>query len=264
MFICNFDTILIDLPGPLAVRFYGLAYLLAFFLAFLLVPYALRLQNHKFDKARISDLVFYIFLSMLIGARLGHFIFYSPQTFLTNPLEVLYLWHGGMSFHGGLIGVVLACVFLAPKYKLPRLLLGDVLILPSLLALFLGRLANFINCELPGRVADLPWSVIFPRFDSFPRHPAVLYEATLYLVISVFLFFYLRSRPRIGNPFFAGLLLLGLARFINEFFREPDYFVYSWFTVGQVLTLPLIFLSVYFIFLGRYCHSEQAKSSQDD
>jgi len=249
-FICNFDPVMLNLAG-LSLRWYGFMYLLGFLAVFVLGQWQIKLRKIRLTPEKFFDLIFWIFVSMVIGARLGHFIFYDIYHLFS--VELLQVWHGGMSFHGGLLGVVLSGLFLAKKYKLTHLQLADLLTLPSVLALALGRIGNFINCELWGRVSDVPWAVIFPRADLFPRHPAQLYEFVLYFLIFLILFFMIRYRKsRAGVVFFWGLVLLSVARMGNEFFREPDYFVWNWVTIGQVLSLPVLLAGVFgLIYLHR-------------
>lgn len=248
-FVCNFDPTLFTI-GTFSVRFYGLAYLASFLLVLFFVPYQLRIRQEIFSKQKIYDLLFWIFVCMIIGARLGYFIFYNSAYFISDPLEIFRVWNGGMSFHGGLIGVAISGIILAPKYNLSRKLLADLLIFPSCLALMLGRLANFLNCEIWGRAYSGPLAMIFPRAGDIPRHPAQLYGAALYLLVFIILYLLLvYRRPRFGVLFSAGLTLLGTARFINEFFREPDYFVYDWLTIGQLLSIPLILIGLFFFFI---------------
>lgn len=240
-FVCDFSPVIFSFFG-LNLHWYGLMYFLSFFAIFGLGLWQIRLRGLSISRDNFFDLIFWIFICMVIGARLGHFIFYnSAQLF---SLEVLRIWHGGMSFHGGLLGVVASAYLLAPKYNLKRLELADLLIVPSALALSLGRIGNFINCELWGRVSDLPWAIIFPRADLLPRHPAQLYGSFLYFAIFVILVLCTRAKWHSGKVFFLGLVLLGLARFCNEFFREPDYFVWGWFTIGQLLSLPVLLAGI--------------------
>ena len=230
--------------GPLAVRWYGLMYLLGFGAAYLLIGHLARLRNLALTKDGISDLLFYAVLGVVLGGRLGYVLFYNPAQYLSRPLEVFAVWQGGMSFHGGLLGVVAASVIFFRRRKLPILLAGDVLATSATIGLGLGRIGNFINGELWGRVTDQPWGIVFPGGGSLPRHPSQLYEATLEGFV-LFLILYLLHRLKVteGVPFCSFFVGYGLFRFLVEFVRQPDAhlgFLWGGATMGQLLSLPMI------------------------
>ncbi|MBW2512436.1 MAG: prolipoprotein diacylglyceryl transferase, partial [Deltaproteobacteria bacterium] len=163
--------------GPLAVRWYGLMYLLGFVAAYMLIRHLVRLRNLALDKDGVSDLLFYGVLGVVLGGRLGYVLFYNPLQYLSRPLDIFAIWQGGMSFHGGLLGVVIASLIFCRRRTLPILLTGDILVTSAPIGLGLGRLGNFINGELWGRVTDHPWGMVFPGGGVLPRHPSQLYEA---------------------------------------------------------------------------------------
>ena len=235
--------------GSLKVHWYGLMYLLAFTLFYILGAIRCKqphIMAQGWKRKDIEDLLFYGVIGVILGARLGYVIFYKPGYYLTNPLEIFSVWKGGMSFHGGFIGVVLVAAIYAIKQKRHWLDITD-LVAPCIpLGLFFGRLGNFINGELPGRVAgaDAPWGMIFSGYGPLPRHPSQLYEAVLEgLVLFVILWIYARkprSRGKVSALFLGGY---GLARFIVEFFREPDDFLGLQaldLSRGQWLCVPMI------------------------
>lgn len=244
--------------GPLAVRWYGLMYLLGFGAAYLLIGHLSRLRNLALTKDGISDLLFYAVLGVVLGGRLGYVLFYNPAQYLSRPLEVFAVWQGGMSFHGGLLGVVAASVIFCWRRKLPILLAGDVLATSATIGLGLGRIGNFINGELWGRVTEQPWGVVFPGGGSLPRHPSQLYEATLEgLVLFIILYLLHRLKVTEGVPFFSFFVGYGLFRFLVEFVRQPDAhlgFLWGGATMGQLLSLPMILFGLagyLYLFLKR-------------
>lgn len=230
--------------GPLAVRWYGLMYLLGFGVAFMLIRHLSRLRNLAITSDGISDMLFYGVLGVVIGGRLGYVLFYNPAQYLSRPLEIFAVWQGGMSFHGGLLGVVTAVVIYCRRRKLPMLLTGDILVTSSVIGLGLGRIGNFINGELWGRVTDLPWGMVFPGGGPLPRHPSQIYEAILEgLVLFVILYCLHRRKVPEGVPFFCFFICYGLFRFLVEFVRQPDAhlgFLWIGATMGQLLSLPMI------------------------
>jgi phosphatidylglycerol:prolipoprotein diacylglycerol transferase len=244
--------------GPLSVRWYGLMYLLGFGAAYLLIRHLSRLRNLDLSRDGVSDLLFYGVLGVVLGGRLGYVLFYNPLQYLSRPLEVFAVWQGGMSFHGGLLGVVIAVVVFCRRRKLPILLTGDILATSATIGLGLGRIGNFINGELWGRTTDLPWGMIFPGGGPLPRHPSQLYEAALEgLLLFVILYFMHRRRVAEGVPFFCFFIGYGLFRFLIEFVRQPDAhlgFLWGGATMGQLLSLPMILFGLagcYYLYRQR-------------
>ena len=239
------DPVLIHL-GPLAVRWYGLMYLLGFVAAFFLISRLAPRRQLPLDKDAVSDLLFYIVLGVILGGRFGYVLFYNFAYFLNHPLQIFAVWQGGMSFHGGLTGVVVATLIYCRRHAIAILPLADILAIAATIGLGLGRIGNFINGELWGRVTTLPWGVVFPAAGPQARHPSQLYEALIEGPIIFFLLYWLFTRRmRSGTVFFMFLIFYGVGRFIIEFFREPDQqigFLWGGATMGQILCLTMILL----------------------
>ena len=242
----QFDPIALSL-GPLHVRWYGLMYLLAFIQFSLLGRYQLQKMQGPLTVDQLDDLLFYGMMGVILGGRLGEVIFYQPTYFLAHPLEVFAVWQGGMSFHGGFLGVLAAMAFWARKNKSSWLTITDFIAPLVPLGLAAGRVGNFINGELWGRVTspDLPWAMAFPQSgDLQPRHPSQLYHVGLEgLCLFIILWLYTRQPRPTGAT--SGVFLIGYGsfRFITEFFREPDsgIFGHSYLvSMGQWLSLPMI------------------------
>ncbi len=242
--------------GPVAVRWYGLMYLVAFLLFYLLGRWRLSRTWYGtrtgLSAKDLEDLLFYGVLGVIVGGRLGYVLFYKPGEFLANPLSIFAVWTGGMSFHGGLIGVILALAWFARRRGVPYLDIGDFVAPLVPLGLAAGRFANFINGELWGRVTQVPWAMVFPQaHDTLPRHPSQLYQmAGEGLLLFALLWWYsARPRPR-GAVSGAFLVGYGVLRFLAEFAREPDAFlgaVLGPFTMGQVLCVPMVIAGVWLL-----------------
>ncbi|GJL80887.1 MAG: prolipoprotein diacylglyceryl transferase [marine bacterium B5-7] len=238
--------------GPLSVRWYGLMYLIGFLTGGLLGVYRARKPGSPFSPSQVWDLLFYIAVGVIVGGRLGYALFYQGAYYFGRPWEIFYVWTGGMSFHGGLIGVLVAMILFARHNGKTLFEISDFaipLMPPGLLA---GRIGNFINQELWGRVTDVPWGVIFPVAGDLPRHPSQLYEACLEgLILFVVLWWY-SSKPRkpgaVGGLFLVGY---GISRFLVEFVREPDAFLgavaFGWMSMGQLLSLPMIVVGLWLL-----------------
>lgn len=239
----HIDPIIFQI-GPFAIRWYGLMYLLGFGAAYLLITHLSRMRHLALSKDGVSDLLFYGVIGVVLGGRLGYVLFYNPGQYLARPLEIFAVWQGGMSFHGGLLGVVVATLVFCWRRQLPILLVGDILVTSSTIGLGLGRIGNFINGELWGRVTDLPWGMVFPGGGPLPRHPSQLYEAMLEGLVLFFILYLLHRRNVAqGIPFFSFFVGYGLFRFLVEFVRQPDAhlgFLWGGATMGQLLSLPMI------------------------
>lgn len=246
------DPIAIAL-GPLAIRWYGLMYLLAFGLFILLGRLRVR-QPHQaaagWRNLDVEDMLFYGVLGVVVGGRLGEVLFYHPQYYFSHPLDIFAVWKGGMSFHGGFLGVLVAMAVWARKNGRKLMDVMDFIAPLVPLGYAAGRVGNFINAELPGRVAEatLPWAMIWPNVDSLPRHPSPLYQALIDgVLLFIVLWLYARKpRPRLAV---SGVFSLGYgcARFFTEYFRMPDYEVNlgDWtISAGQMLSLPMIVLGL--------------------
>jgi len=242
----QFDPVAIWL-GPLPIRWYGLMYLLAFAQFILLGRYRIKTRPSIMTAEQLDDLLFYGMLGVILGGRLGQVLFYEPGYYFSHPFEIIAVWKGGMSFHGGFLGVVIALGLWARKQHLNWLAVTDFVAPLVPLGLAAGRIGNFINGELWGRVADasLPWAMIFPQAgDLQPRHPSQLYHVGLEgMALFLILWLYAgKNRPR-GALTGAGLVGYGCFRFITEYFREPDAGIFGQsytISMGQWLSLPMI------------------------
>jgi len=246
------DPVLISV-GPLAIRWYALAYIAGILLGWIYARAIIRAPAlwggaPPMTTADFDDFVLWVTLGIILGGRTGYVLFYNLEFFIQHPAEIFELWKGGMSFHGGFLGCVTAVILFCRQNNLPILSLGDITTAVGPIGLFLGRLANFINSELWGRPADpsLPWAMIFPNGGPLPRHPSQLYEAGLE---GILLFTILAVMIRLGALKRPGLILgsfiaiYGLARILGEHFREPDPqlgFLWGGLTMGMLLSVPMV------------------------
>lgn len=253
----EFDPVAIAI-GPLVLRWYALSYVAGIFLGYLYIKWLDNKRPFFGEKAR-EDLILYAVLGIILGGRFGYVLFYQFGYYLEHPLEALQIWHGGMSFHGGFLGVLAAFYLFARRYKLNYLRVLDRLAIVTPLGIFFGRLANFINGELVGRVAEnSPFAMIFPHVDNLARHPSQLYQAVGEGLLLWFILLLLTHRTRaldyegrIGGAFVMGY---GVFRFFCEFFREPDSqlgFIVAHLSMGQLLCLPMIGLGAWLIYRSR-------------
>jgi len=240
--------------GSFAIHWYGLMYLMAFAQFLLLGRLRIRSPQYQalgWSYKELEDLLFAGVLGVVLGGRLGYTLFYQPDFYLTHPLNILKLWEGGMSFHGGLLGVILAMLWFAHRHKTTFFVVSDLVAPLVPFGLAFGRLGNFINGELWGRPTDLPWAMIFPQVDSLPRHPSQIYQFLGEGILLGIILWIFSSKPRpLGQV--SGLFLLGygVCRFLAEFAREPDAFLGLLglgLSMGQWLSLPMIFFGFYLI-----------------
>ncbi|MDG1287927.1 MAG: prolipoprotein diacylglyceryl transferase [Rickettsiales bacterium] len=249
------DPVLFEV-GPLAIRWYALAYVAGIFIGWWLLK---RLSDKTtpplMGPKALDDIMLYAIFGIILGGRLGYVLFYNLPFYLENPLMALQIWKGGMSFHGGLAGVILAMILFARRFEILFLKLMDLLAVVAPIGLFFGRIANFINGELWGRVADVPWGMIFPSGGNIVRHPSQLYEAALEGVVLFVILFILISCTRVREKagMLSGLFLLGYgaARGFVEQYREPDQqvgFLWESLTMGQLLSTPMILGGLFLIF----------------
>lgn len=241
----NIDPVLVSI-GPIAIRWYGLAYVAGFIVAGLVLRSVARRWKVGLSDDDLLDIVLWAVVGLVVGARLGYVVFYGAGAYWDDPGSIIAFWDGGMSFHGGLVGILLAGWIVARTKGIPPLRLIDLGAVGAPLGIFFGRIANFINGELWGRVSDVPWAMVFPRAPGdLPRHPSQLYEALLEgLVIFVVLWVLARRKREDGLIIGTLLVLYSVFRTFIEFFREPDVqlgFVAGPFTMGQLLTLPMVF-----------------------
>jgi phosphatidylglycerol:prolipoprotein diacylglycerol transferase len=242
----SIDPVLIEI-GPFAIRWYALAYIFGLILGWQYVKWLVRRPGWRLEPVDVDDLLLYVTLGVVLGGRIGYVLFYRPGFYLWHPLDALAVWEGGMSFHGGVLGVIAAMLFFAWRRNRPALEISDAVCAAVPIGLFLGRIANFVNGELFGRTTDVPWGVIFPHGGPEPRHPSQLYEAALEGLLLFAVLAWLAWQPRrpeqegrIAGAFLVGY---GLARSFAELFREPDAhlgYLVGGMTMGQILCLPMI------------------------
>ncbi|ROT96238.1 prolipoprotein diacylglyceryl transferase [Marinobacter sp. R17] len=236
--------------GPLKIHWYGLTYLVGFVMGWWLGRIRTRKPWSPINEEQMGDLLFYIALGVVLGGRFGYVIFYNFDTFLADPLWLFRVWEGGMSFHGGLIGVMLAMWWFGRKVNCGFFAIADFVAPLVPIGLGAGRIGNFINGELWGRPTDVPWAMVFPTApDALPRHPSQLYEFAMegVLLFIILWVFSSKQRPRMAV---SGLFLVGYAcfRILAEFFRQPDaqlgFLAFDWVTMGQILSLPMLLAGI--------------------
>ncbi|MGC9324614.1 MAG: prolipoprotein diacylglyceryl transferase [Desulfomonilia bacterium] len=239
----DIDPVLIHI-GPFAVRWYGLMYIIGFVIAYFVMRRISRIRNLDMSRSDIEDFIAYSVLGLVVGARLGYCFFYNFHFYLANPLKIFAVWQGGMSFHGGLIGLFITAGLYGLYRKKSFWMIADLGAVAAPPGLFFGRIGNFINGELYGRVTNMPWGMVFPGAGPLPRHPSQLYEAFLEgLVLFVVLYLLSMKARTQGIVISCFLILYGLIRFVLEFFREPDSqlgFIIASLTMGQILCLIMI------------------------
>jgi phosphatidylglycerol:prolipoprotein diacylglycerol transferase len=236
--------------GSLQVHWYGLMYLLGIIGGWLLAHWRNKYYQLNWTSQQISDLIFYAAIGVILGGRIGYMLFYQLPQLLHDPLTLFKVWEGGMSFHGGLLGVIVALLFFSHKSGKLFWEVGDFVAPLVPLGLGAGRIGNFINGELWGRVTDMPWGMIYPHVDNQPRHPSELYEFGLEGVALFLLVWIYARKPRpVGRVSAVFLIGYALCRIIAEFFRQPDpqlgYLAFGWLTMGQVLSMPMLLLGLW-------------------
>ena len=249
--------------GPLQVHWYGIMYLLGFGAAWWLGQRRAGQARSVLQPEHISDLIFYGALGVVLGGRAGYVLFYNFDRFLDDPLWIFYVWEGGMSFHGGLLGVIVALALYARKLDIRFFAMMDFVVPLVPIGLGAGRLGNFIGGELWGRVSDVPWAMVFPHAGSLPRHPSQLYQFMLEGLLLFIILWCYSSKPR-PTMTVSGLFLIcyGLFRFLVEFVRQPDahlnFVALDWMTMGQLLSLPMIVGGVLLFALGLQRHGKES------
>ncbi len=254
MFINNFDPVAIQIFS-IEIRWYSLAYIFGILIGWLYCKKIL-IKDKNISKL-FDDLISYLIIGIILGGRLGYVIFYNLEYFLSNPIEILMIWHGGMSFHGGLLGVLASTIIYAKKHNVNKFIFLDLIAGSAPIGIFLGRIANFLNSELYGRETDILWSVIFTKIDNITRHPSQIYEALLEGVILFFiLFFFIKKNYLLKPGLISSLFLIfySLFRFLVEFFRVPDEqvgFIYLNLTIGQIISLIFLAFGFYLFFIKK-------------
>ena len=251
----QFDPVIFQL-GPLAVRWYGLMYLLGFLVFWLLGTRRAKKAGSFINPEQVGDYLFYAVLGVIIGGRVGSVLFYNFDRFISDPVYLLRIWEGGMSFHGGLIGVLLATWLYQRKYHWGFFRLADFIapLVPP--GLGFGRIGNFINGELWGRPTEAAWGMVFPQVDQLARHPSQLYQALLEGLLMFIILWIYSSNPRVTGAVSGWFLILyGVFRFIVEFARQPDehlgFVAFDWLTMGQLLSLPMIIVGIILLWLAK-------------
>ena len=258
----NINPVAVDL-GIIKIRWYALSYIVGILLSWFLILKIIKIKKIDLNSKEISDLVSNCMIGIIIGGRLGYVFFYNPEYYSNNLLEIFKIWNGGMSFHGGFIGVIFAVIYSSKLFKIPILTFADLIAIVAPVGLFFGRLANFINGELFGRTTNHSFGIVFPNGGDLPRYPSQLYEAffegiVLFIILWVMMYIFdLLKKPGIISSLF--ILLYGVFRFFIEFFREPDQHIgllYFEFSMGQILSLPMILIGLYFSIIfynkGKY------------
>ena len=245
--------------GPVAVHWYGIAYVAGFFTGLAYLKHIIKRYGEQVVSLKHADDAFiWIIIGIILGGRLGYILFYNFAYYIEHPAAILKTWQGGMSFHGGLIGVILATLLFTYVRKLNYFDLADRMAPAFCFGLFFGRIANFINGELYGRATDMPWGIIFPNGGNFARHPSQLYEALLEGVV-LFIVLHLVLRTRVRRYEASGIFMLGygLSRFFVEFFRQPDNIphlqegIFTFITMGQILCIPMMGIGIGLLALSR-------------
>ncbi len=258
MYTHNLDPILFDF-GLIEIRWYSLAYIFGILIGWWLGKKLIVKKFHdidlKFDVTEFDNLVTYLIISIIVGGRLGYVVFYDFQFYFSNPIDVIKIWEGGMSFHGALIGVVFGTYLFSFKKKIPLFFLLDIIACVSPIGIFFGRIANFINSELVGKATNIFWGVVFPKIDLVARHPSQLYEALLegLVLFPLMIYILFRRNYQIGNCSYMFLIFYGFFRIFSEFFREPDIqigYLFNFLSMGTLLSLLMI-LAGTIIFLKK-------------
>ena len=254
MFINNFDPVAIQIFS-IEIRWYSLAYIFGILIGWLYCKKIL-IKDKNISKL-FDDLISYLIIGIILGGRLGYVIFYNLEYFSSNPIEILMIWHGGMSFHGGLLGVLASTIIYAKKHNVNKFIFLDLIAGSAPIGIFLGRIANFVNSELYGRETNILWSVIFTKIDNITRHPSQIYEALLEGIVLFFiLFFFIKKNYLLKPGLISSLFLIfySLFRFLVEFFRVPDEqvgFIYLNLTIGQIISLIFLSFGFYLFFIKK-------------
>ena len=252
MFTHSFDPVLVNF-GLIEIRWYSLAYIFGILIGWWygkkIIIKRFIVEKQTFNLKEFDNLVTYIVFSIILGGRIGYVIFYNLEYFLSNPLEILKIWEGGMSFHGALIGIIIGTYLFSTKKNIKTLFFLDIIACVAPIGIMFGRIANFINGELVGKVTNLSWSVVFPQIDMLPRHPSQLYEALLEGLVLFFVvnFFIYKKNYITGTCSFIFLIFYGIFRIFSEIFREPDPqigYLFDFLSMGALLSLFMILVGL--------------------
>ena len=254
MYTHNLDPVLFDF-GFLVIRWYSLAYIFGILIGWWLGKKIILKKFQTINIKEFDNLITYIIISILIGGRVGYILFYNFEYYLSNPLDIIKIWEGGMSFHGALLGIIFSTYWFAIRKNIGTFVLLDIIVCVSPIGIFFGRIANFINGELIGKTTDVFWGVIFPNIDNAARHPSQLYEAfleglVLLIIMNLILF---RKNYKTGTCSYMFLILYGVFRIFSEFFREPDAqvgYLFNLISMGAMLSVFMILGGV-IIFLKK-------------
>ena len=259
MYTHNLDPVLLDF-GLLSIRWYSLSYvfgiLIGWWLGKKIINHIMQRVSLKFKINEFDDLITYIIISIIIGGRLGYVIFYNLNYFISNPIDIFKVWEGGMSFHGALIGIIIGTYLFSSKKNIPAFFFLDVIACVSPIGIFLGRIANFINGELIGKVTTVSWGVVFPSVDLLTRHPSQLYEAlleglVLFFILNKIIF---KEVYKMGTCSCLFLIYYGVFRIISEYFREPDVqlgYLFNLFSMGTFLSFLMILVGLFLNILRK-------------
>lgn len=249
----NIDPVIVAL-GPIQLRWYGLMYLIGLTAAYFLIQHKVARKELAIRKDQIYDMVVYAAFGVFLGGRIGYTLFYNFSYYIQNPLKLLAVWEGGMSFHGGLLGTILALIWFSRRQGIPAYTIADLAACVTPIGLGFGRIGNFINGELFGRSTDVDWCMVFPAGGPACRHPSQLYEATLEGLVLFTALWWIDRRPTPpGTVFWSFITGYGISRLIVELFREPDQhlgFILGPITMGQVLSLPMVLVGALMLILG--------------
>ncbi|MBL6675284.1 MAG: prolipoprotein diacylglyceryl transferase [Alphaproteobacteria bacterium] len=240
--------------GFIDIRWYSLAYIFAFILGSVIIKRLNSVSYRLISDDKIDKFFIWAIIGVILGGRIGYVLFYQTNLFFTKPAYILEIWNGGMSFHGGLIGMILSIYLFSLKYKIQFFYLSDLVSLVAPIGLFLGRISNFINTELYGRVTDFPLAIIYPLVDNNPRHPSQLYEAFFEgIILFLILLFYFSKKPKkyiLGTISGLFLIFYSIFRFFIEYLREPDYhlgLIFYYFSMGQLLCIPFLLAGLWIV-----------------
>ena len=256
MFFQNINPVLLQL-GSLQIRYYGLFYALGFVIAYFLIYYLAKRKALAITKDDVADLILYLLVGVVAGSRIIYILFYNLLYYIKNPFEIIAVWHGGLSFHGGMAGAIIATYLFCRKKKINFYDIADIAVIPIALALAIGRIGNFINAELYGRITSVPWCVDYSKnqyvsnLPSGCRHPSQIYESLKNFFIFAVLWLIKDKKLPKGFMFWTFVTLYGLLRTMMEFFRQPDEqvgFIFNYFTMGQLLSFPLFLIGLYMLF----------------